>query len=82
MTGPNLSQDMHHPGAESGVTGHATDHEDGYLHQETPIRNYKIFPGRNLFFCGGRIMTSRDFPAFLMAIMLLCVPTGLFHGFT
>ncbi|GJJ72132.1 palmitoyltransferase ZDHHC9/14/18 [Entomortierella parvispora] len=82
MTGPNHSQDMHHPGADSGVTGHATDHEDGYLHQQKPIRNYKIFPGRNIFFCGGRIMTSRDFPAFLLAIMLLCVPTGLFHGFS
>ncbi|KAG0046076.1 Palmitoyltransferase zdhhc14 [Gryganskiella cystojenkinii] len=82
MNGQVLSQDLQHPGAESGVTGHGTDHEDGYLHQEMPIRNYNIFPGRNVFFCGGRIMTSRDFPAFLMAIMLLCIPTGLFHGFT
>ncbi|KAF9304279.1 Eukaryotic peptide chain release factor GTP-binding subunit [Mortierella antarctica] len=69
--------------SDSGVTGHHDDHdEDEFLNQRRPIRNYKVFPGRNMFFCRGRIMTSRDFPAFLIAIMLLLVPTGLFHGFT
>ncbi|KAG0321093.1 Palmitoyltransferase zdhhc14 [Podila horticola] len=69
--------------SDSGVTGHHDDHdEDEFLNQGRPIRNYKVFPGRNMFFCGGRIMTSRDFPAFLIAIMLLLIPTGLFHGFT
>ncbi|KAK3838182.1 MAG: DHHC palmitoyltransferase-domain-containing protein [Linnemannia gamsii] len=59
------------------------DHgEDEFLNQGKPIRNYKVFAGRNLFFCGGRIMTSRDFPAFFVAVLLLTVPTGLFHGFT
>ncbi|KAF9139400.1 Palmitoyltransferase zdhhc14 [Mortierella sp. GBA39] len=71
------------PSADSGVLGTENDHgEDDFLHQGKPVRNYKLFPGRNLFFCGGRIMTSRDFPAFLIAVLLLTVPTGLFHGFT
>ncbi|KAG0343805.1 Eukaryotic peptide chain release factor GTP-binding subunit [Podila humilis] len=71
--------------SDSGMTGHGHDHdhdEDEFLHQGRPIRNYKIFPGRNMFFCGGRIMTSRDFPAFLVAMLMILIPTGLFHGFT
>ncbi|KAF9298963.1 Palmitoyltransferase zdhhc14 [Linnemannia elongata] len=71
------------PSTDSGVLGTENDHsEDDFLHQGKPVRNYKVFPGRNLFFCGGRIMTSRDFPAFFVAVLLLTIPTGLFHGFT
>ncbi|KAG0375244.1 Palmitoyltransferase zdhhc14 [Mortierella sp. AD032] len=71
------------PNADSGVLGTENDHgEDEFLNQGKPVRNYKVFAGRNLFFCGGRIMTSRDFPAFFVAVLLLTVPTGLFHGFT
>lgn len=76
-------QETQLPNADSGVLGTENDHgEDEYLHQGKPVRNYTVFPGRNIFFCGGRIMTSRDFPAFIVAILLLTVPTGLFHGFT
>ena len=45
-------------------------------------RLYQEWPGRNRFFLGGRIMTSRDFPAFLIAFSALVVPSGLFMGFT
>lgn len=45
-------------------------------------RLYQVWPGRNRFFLGGRIMTSRDFPAFLVAFSALVVPSGLFMGFT
>ncbi|KAI1306744.1 Palmitoyltransferase zdhhc14 [Mortierella claussenii] len=77
------SYETHPSSTESGMAANGQDHEeDDYLHQGKSVRNYKIFPGRNIFLCGGRIMTSRDFPAFLMAIMLILVPTGLFHGFT
>ncbi|KAF9966087.1 hypothetical protein BGZ70_003318 [Mortierella alpina] len=78
-----LVQELHLPSADSGTAGNGHEHdEDEYLNQGKPTRNYKVFPGRNIFFCGGRIMTSRDFPAFFTAIMLLLVPTGLFFGFT
>ncbi|KAF9952665.1 hypothetical protein BGZ72_006029 [Mortierella alpina] len=78
-----LAQELHLPSADSGTAGNGHEHEeDEYLNQGKPTRNYKVFPGRNIFFCGGRIMTSRDFPAFFTAIMLLLVPTGLFFGFT
>jgi len=66
--------------AGSGVVINAD--EDDYLNQGKPVRNYKVFRGRNVFLCSGRIMTSRDFPAFVMAVLLLLIPTGLFHGFT
>jgi hypothetical protein len=45
-------------------------------------RLYQVWPGKNRFFLGGRIMTSRDFPAFLVAFSALVVPSGLFMGFT
>ncbi|KAF9291259.1 hypothetical protein BGZ68_004575 [Mortierella alpina] len=79
----SLAQELNLPSADSGTAGNGHDHEeDEYLNQGKPTRNYKVFPGRNIFFCGGRIMTSRDFPAFFTAIMLLLIPTGLFFGFT
>ncbi|KAF9430689.1 Palmitoyltransferase zdhhc14 [Podila epigama] len=69
--------------SDAGAMGHGQDYdEDEYLHQGRALRNYKIFPGRNVFFCHGRIMTSRDFPAFVIALFMLLTPTGLFHGFT
>ncbi|KAF9947004.1 Palmitoyltransferase zdhhc14, partial [Modicella reniformis] len=64
------------------ITSGGHDDEDDYLNQGKRVRNYKVFPGRNIFLCRGRIMTSRDFPAFVMAVMLLLIPTGLFHAFT
>ncbi|KAF9969484.1 Palmitoyltransferase zdhhc14 [Actinomortierella ambigua] len=45
------------------------------------VRRYKVFPGQNVFLLHGRIMTSRDFPAFIVAVLLILVPTGLFHGY-
>ncbi|RUP49903.1 DHHC palmitoyltransferase-domain-containing protein [Jimgerdemannia flammicorona] len=45
-------------------------------------RNYQVFPGRNVFFCGGRLMTSREHWAFLIAFSLVLIPGGLFAGFT
>ncbi|KAF9897378.1 hypothetical protein BX616_005706, partial [Lobosporangium transversale] len=83
IAGSSFSRDTHPSGTDSGVmaNSHHGHEEDDSLQQGKPIRNYKIFPGQNIFLCGGRIMTSRDFPAFIVAIMLLLVPTGLFHGF-
>ncbi|KAI8141573.1 DHHC palmitoyltransferase-domain-containing protein [Fennellomyces sp. T-0311] len=46
------------------------------------VRNYKLFPGRNKFFCGGRFMTSREYWAFILALVLLIAPSVLFGIFT
>ncbi|KAG2185958.1 hypothetical protein INT43_002396 [Umbelopsis isabellina] len=45
-------------------------------------KNYQVFPGRNKFFCGGRVITSREYYAFAFAILLLLVPCALFAAFT
>ncbi|KAI8883417.1 zf-DHHC-domain-containing protein [Backusella circina FSU 941] len=47
-----------------------------------PFRNYQLFPGRTRFFCGGRLLTSRDYWAFIVAIFLLVTPSVLFGIFT
>ncbi|KAF9199550.1 hypothetical protein BGZ49_010311 [Haplosporangium sp. Z 27] len=68
-------------GTDSGVAAFSQDHdENDYLNQRKPIRNYKVFPGRNAFFFGGRIMTSHDFPAFIFAVMLVLIPTVAFSS--
>ncbi|KAI9301046.1 DHHC palmitoyltransferase-domain-containing protein [Cunninghamella echinulata] len=46
-----------------------------------PIRNYEQFPGNNVFFCNGRILTNRAFWAFIITIILLCGPCILFAIF-
>ncbi|KAI8581860.1 hypothetical protein K450DRAFT_229601 [Umbelopsis ramanniana AG] len=45
-------------------------------------RNYQVFPGQNRFFCQGRLMTSREYWAFLTALVILLVPSALFFAFT
>lgn len=45
-------------------------------------RNYQVFPGRNIFFCWGRLMTSRAYWAFVIALMILFIPSALFFAFT
>ncbi|KAI9495385.1 DHHC palmitoyltransferase-domain-containing protein [Zychaea mexicana] len=45
-------------------------------------RNYHMFPGRNKFFCGGRLITSREYGAFAVALVLLIAPCVLFAVFT
>ncbi|CAO3613453.1 unnamed protein product [Cunninghamella blakesleeana] len=47
-----------------------------------PVRNYEQFPGNNVFLFKGRILTSRAFWAFAIAIILLCGPSILFAIFT
>ncbi|CAJ0828048.1 9876_t:CDS:10, partial [Entrophospora sp. SA101] len=59
------------------------------LEQSTSTSSYRdlilpgsVWPGRNRFFLGGRIMTSRDSFAFLVAFSALVIPSGLFMIFT
>jgi hypothetical protein len=45
-------------------------------------RNYEIYIGKTLFFCGGRLLTSRAIWAFGVSIVLLLAPSILFLLFT
>ncbi|KAI8149910.1 DHHC palmitoyltransferase-domain-containing protein [Fennellomyces sp. T-0311] len=47
----------------------------------TDTRNYKLFPGNNAFFCDGRLLTSRAYWAFVLALCVLIIPSILFAIF-
>ena len=46
------------------------------------IRNYQIFPGHTRFLLGGRLVTSRDYRAFIAGLIIFLTPTALFCVFT
>ncbi|KAI8968224.1 hypothetical protein BDF20DRAFT_827730 [Mycotypha africana] len=50
--------------------------------RQTRTRNYKVYNGKSIFFCGGRFLTSRAFWAFSISIAFLLVPSILFLIFT
>ncbi|KAI8075005.1 DHHC palmitoyltransferase-domain-containing protein [Gongronella butleri] len=45
------------------------------------VRNYEVFPGNSIFFCGGRMVTSSSHWAFVVALFILIVPCTLFAVF-
>lgn len=47
----------------------------------TQTRNYKLHPGKTIFFCGGRFLTSRAFWAFCLSLFLIFMPSILFFIF-
>lgn len=53
-----------------------------YVLKNQPYRNYQIFPGHTRFLLGGRLVTSRDYRAFVAALFILISPTVLFAIFT
>lgn len=50
--------------------------------KERTVKNYQIFPGNMRFLCGGRFVTSKDYRAFLAALLLFITPAILFFIFT
>ena len=56
--------------------------EPRYVFRNQPYRNYQIFPGHTRFLLGGRLVTSRDYRAFIAALFILISPTVLFAVFT
>jgi palmitoyltransferase ZDHHC9/14/18 len=53
-----------------------------YVLRDVPFRNYQLFPGHTRFLLGGRLVTSKDYRAFIAALFILLTPTVLFAIFT
>jgi palmitoyltransferase ZDHHC9/14/18 len=70
----------------SGVTSNSTapilKEQQNWVYKDRPFRNYQLHPSHNRFLLGGRLVTSKDFRAFIAALFLLITPVVLFIVFT
>jgi palmitoyltransferase ZDHHC9/14/18 len=59
----------------------SADQQQRAVLKERPFKNYQLFPGNTRFLCGGRLVTSRDYRAFIAGLIIFITPTVLFGYF-
>lgn len=55
--------------------------QQNLVYRDRPYRNYQIFPSNTQFLLGGRLVTSKDYRAFVAALFLMITPVVLFSVF-
>jgi palmitoyltransferase ZDHHC9/14/18 len=51
------------------------------VYRDRPYKNYQVFPSNTQFLLDGRLVTSKDYRAFIAALFLMIAPVVLFAVF-
>ncbi|XP_012939667.1 palmitoyltransferase ZDHHC18 isoform X2 [Aplysia californica] len=65
----------------SQVTGDGNDNQEVQIKMAKSVRRWEVFPGKNKFYCNGRIMMARQAGVFYLTCALIIITSGLFFAF-